>query len=212
MPEGIQLNIGRFPWLGVVQHSFHVGGKQAFAITGAILIHSTYALAAAEDVARILPQTLQNNTKLVLWKSATEKFALEVHDYVLHPEYVKGKTTASIALLDLVPPAAADFSDYVAPVRPICLPTGGLGSYENIYSVKLTDITGELQKEVHKMNFVSRDKCDQYYYEAQLHYEKMNPISPVCAVTANATVPCVWDSGTALITRQSWGFWQLVSS
>ncbi|KAF9796673.1 hypothetical protein SFRURICE_010644 [Spodoptera frugiperda] len=213
MPEGPVSDIGRFPWLGLVQHSFYIAGRVHFAITGAVLIHPGFAIAAAEDIARIEPTELKNNTKLILWGSKgkeNQKYAVDVMDYILHPQYQERLTFATIALLDLVGWSETQFNDWKAPVLPICMPVKGGGLFTDMYAIKFTDTSKEMQKEVYKMKFVDDQDCEEFYYKAQLSYGKTNPVNPVCAVSENITTPCVWDSGTALVTRQSWGFWKLL--
>ncbi|PZC73594.1 hypothetical protein B5X24_HaOG209062 [Helicoverpa armigera] len=208
MPEGKVADIGRFPWLGVVQHSFYIAGKTHFAVTGAVLIHPVFAIAAAEDISKINPAQLVNNTKLILWGGREKKYALDIKDYILHPQFQEKVTFATIALLDLI--SWGETSEWKAPVLPICMPIKGGGVFEDMYAVKLNDASGEMEKEIIKMKFVGNQDCEEFYYKAQLSYTKMNPVNPLCAVSEFATKPCVWDGGTALITRQTWGFWKLI--
>uniref|UniRef100_A0A2A4K582 Peptidase S1 domain-containing protein n=1 Tax=Heliothis virescens TaxID=7102 RepID=A0A2A4K582_HELVI len=208
MPEGTVADMGRFPWLGVVQHSFYVAGKTHFAVTGAVLIHPVFAIAAAEDISKIDPTQLTNNTKLILWGTNGKKYAIEVKDYILHPQFHERVTYATIALLDLI--SWGETSQWKAPVLPICMPIRGGGLFEDMYAVKLSDASGQITKESLKMKYVGNQDCEEFYYKAQLTYTKMNPVNPLCAVSEFSTKPCVWDGGTALITRQSWGFWKLL--
>ncbi|KAJ8711169.1 hypothetical protein PYW07_008411 [Mythimna separata] len=211
MTEGSVANIGRFPWLGIVQHTFYVAGKVRYAITGAVLIHPAFAIASAEDVAKINPDQIRNNTQLILWGNKEKKYALDVMDYILHPEYQDRITTASIALIDLIAWGEAQMNDWKAPVLPICLPIKGSGTLDKMFAVKMgEDAYGSMQKEVYKMNYVENQACEEFYYKAQLSFEKMNPVNPLCAISEFSKKPCVWDAGTALITRQSWGFWKLL--
>ncbi|CAB3220148.1 unnamed protein product [Arctia plantaginis] len=210
MPEGIEKDTGRFPWLGIIQYGFTVGDKRIYAISGVVLIHSLYAISAAEDLAKIDRTMLENNTELIFWKTADYKVAAPVKDYILHPEFEGEITSATLALVSMVHPFETDFNEFIAPVKPVCMPLSGIGTYNDMYVVKFTDVTGELQKEVYKMKPIDKNECDNFYVHRQLHYDKMNPTNPLCAASFNATSACVWDSGTALISRQSWGFWQLL--
>ncbi|XP_045500731.1 plasma kallikrein-like [Colias croceus] len=205
LPEGTVSDIGRFPWLGVVQHSFYIGGATRFAITGGILIHPTFVLAPAEDVARIQPATLVNNTKFIAWQTATNKYSIDVVDYYMHPEYEK-QTFATVALLELY--SRKDYG--IAPLLPICMPIRGGGAFYDMYVVKMTDEKVDLAKEVVKVNFVENQDCEEFYFQAKLNYKKMTPVKPICAKSINMKDPCVWDGGYALITRQAWGFWKLI--
>ncbi|XP_026740457.1 vitamin K-dependent protein C-like isoform X2 [Trichoplusia ni] len=210
MPEGIVSDIGRFPWLGIVQHSFYVAGKTHFAVTGAVLVHPAFAIAPAEDIAKISPDQLINNTKLILWGSKDLKYALDVKDVMLHPQYHEKVTFATIALLDLVAWGENEISEWRAPVLPICMPVKGFGTFDDIFAVKMTDVDGNMQKEIIRMNYIDDRDCAEFYYRAGLTYGKMTPVNPICAVSQFSSKPCVWDGGTALITRQSWGFWKLL--
>ncbi|VVC95857.1 unnamed protein product [Leptidea sinapis] len=50
--------------------------------------------------------------------------------------------------------------------------------------------------------------CEEFYFRAQ----RLSPVSSICAASPNHNNSCIWDSGVALITRQSWGYWKLVGS
>ncbi|KAJ8712823.1 hypothetical protein PYW08_008127 [Mythimna loreyi] len=211
MPEGTVADIGRFPWLGIVQHTFYIGGKIQHAVTGAVLIHPAFAIASADDMARINVDQIRNKTLLILWGDNKKKHAMEVKDYILHPEYQDKITSASIALVDLIAWGEAQMNDWKAPVPPICMPIKGSGTYDNpMYAAKMSDTYGKMDKEIMKMKFVENPACEEFYYKNHLTYGKMNPTNPLCAVSEFSKTPCVWDAGTALITRQSWGFWKLL--
>ncbi|KAI8439086.1 hypothetical protein MSG28_012950 [Choristoneura fumiferana] len=237
--------IGRFPWIGVIQHDFYIGGKMVFAITSAVLIHPAYALASAMDMARIDRKTLTyvirtnfnlvgrkphrrdggrgrvadgaerrrlrsvtNNTHMILWHSATKKYSIDIIDYTLHPEY-ETTTLASFALVELMT-AGETRPAHPAPVLPVCMPIKGAGAYDNLYAVKMTDESGELQKEVYQMDYIENDDCNTFYDKAELTYKKMSPVYQLCAAAHASRKPCVWDAGAALVTRQNWGFWKLL--
>jgi hypothetical protein len=53
----------------------------------------------------------RNNTKFVVWHNPTIKYALDVLDYTVHPEYLQGVTEASLALLELDNLGVVGFSD-----------------------------------------------------------------------------------------------------
>ncbi|XP_059057826.1 uncharacterized protein LOC131851352 [Achroia grisella] len=203
-------DIGRFPWLGVVQHSFYIGGKTRFAITAAILVHPAFAIAPAEDIARILPESLMNNTKFILWYSNTIKYSIDVVDYVLHPDYLEKVTQATIALLELNTYGETGLSDNSQPVLPVCMPVRGSGTFSDLHAVRMTDVSGELQKEIRQMSFINKRDCTEFYYRAKLSYKMMAPTYPICAASHTQMEPCVWDGGVALISRQSWGYWKLL--
>ncbi|XP_041982456.1 uncharacterized protein LOC121735626 [Aricia agestis] len=213
LPEG-QVADSRFPWLGVVQHSFVLAGATRFAITGAVLIHPGYAIAAADDIARIHPEIMENNTKLILWKG-DKRYALDVHSYSLHPEYGEGGaggtggTVATLALLELVNTRGISGAGVDSPVLPVCLPVRGAGSFSELYAVKTTDDDGELHKELLKMNLVEEQDCEEFYYKAKLDHKSMSPVSPICA-RATAPDACVWEAGVALVAKQNWGQWTLL--
>ncbi|XP_060804938.1 uncharacterized protein LOC132902738 [Amyelois transitella] len=210
VPEG-NVPIGRFPWLGVIQHTFYMGGKARYAVTSGTLIHPVYAIAAAEDIARIPRETILNNTKFILWHSETTKYAIEVQDYLLHPEYEEKVTFATLALVELITNGETGFSSYPSVVLPICLPLSGAGTYDQLFSVRITDDGGELHKEATKVNYVGNKDCEEYYYQKGLTYEMMKPRRPLCAVATSQGAPCVWDAGSVLITRQSWGHWMIIA-
>ncbi|XP_073962044.1 uncharacterized protein [Choristoneura fumiferana] len=179
-----------------------------FAITSAVLIHPAYALASAMDMARIDRKTLTNNTHMILWHSATKKYSIDIIDYTLHPEY-ETTTLASFALVELMT-AGETRPAHPAPVLPVCMPIKGAGAYDNLYAVKMTDESGELQKEVYQMDYIENDDCNTFYDKAELTYKKMSPVYQLCAAAHASRKPCVWDAGAALVTRQNWGFWKLL--
>ncbi|CAK1550322.1 unnamed protein product [Leptosia nina] len=203
--EGIVSDISRFPWLGVVQHTFYIGGTNRFAITTGILIHPGYVIAPAEDIARIQPGSLINNTQFIIWQSATNKYVSPVTDFFLHPEYEK-TTYATLAVLQIFTRGETG----PAPVLPICMPTSGGGSFEDFFVIKMTDAKADLAKEFIKMKFMDNQDCEEFYFKAQLNYKKMAPERPICATAESKTESCLWDAGAALVTRQSWGFWKLI--
>ncbi|XP_052751062.1 uncharacterized protein LOC113517758 [Galleria mellonella] len=208
-PEGMSPDIGRFPWLGVIQHSFYIGGAVRFAVTAGVLVHPAYAIAPAEDIAKILPETIMNNTKFILWYSDSLKYSIDVKDYVLHPDYQK-VTQATIAVLELNTHGETGLSDNSQPVLPVCMPVRGAGTFSDLYAVKMTDESGELQKEIRQMSFVNSQDCAEFYYKANLSYKMMAPTNPICAASLMQTDSCIWDGGVALISRQSWGYWKLL--
>ncbi|XP_072945082.1 uncharacterized protein [Epargyreus clarus] len=138
-PEGKVPDIGRFPWIGVVQHSFYLGGKTRFAITTGVLIHPAYAIAPAEDISKIQTEALTNNTKFIVWQRESLKYIMDVFDYYLHSEFHDGETFASLALLQLSTQGETGVGDVAAPVLPICLPVKGAGVYSDLYAVRMTD-------------------------------------------------------------------------
>ncbi|XP_037293047.1 uncharacterized protein LOC115454730 isoform X2 [Manduca sexta] len=196
--------------MGILQHSFYMGEKTRYAVTGAVLIHPGYAIAAAEDIAKIHPEQLTNNTQFILWESQDRKYSMDVVDYILHPEYMEKVTIATIALLQLFTMTDDGFTNTPAPVLPICLPISGAGVFTDLYTVRMNDENQELIKETMKMSFVDNKDCEEFYYRANLNYKKMAPQSSVCVTSEQVMDPCVWDGGIALVTRQSWGFWKLL--
>ncbi|XP_063829181.1 uncharacterized protein LOC135078582 [Ostrinia nubilalis] len=210
IPDGATDDIGRFPWMGIIQHTFYMGGRSRFAVTSGILIHPEYVIASAEDMARIHPETLANTTQFVAWHSKDVKYTVDVKDYTLHPEFVEGSTLASIALVELHNYGQIGYSEAGSPILPICMTVTGAGSLSDLYAIKMTDVKGEVFKEAYKMSFVEDKDCEEFYYKAKLTYKKMRPINPICAVVDQLTTPCVWDGGSALVTRQGWGYWKLV--
>ncbi|XP_053611133.1 uncharacterized protein LOC128675635 [Plodia interpunctella] len=209
VPEG-RVPIGRFPWLGVVQHKFYVGGQVKFAVTAGVLVHPAYAIASAEDIARVPRTHLFNNTKFILWNSENTKIALDVQDYLLHPEYEEKVTFATLALLELITYGYTGISDYKSVVLPICMPVTGAGTFDKLYSVRYTDDGGEINKEVNRMTLVPHSQCEEFYYQTGLSYDKMKPRRPLCASVESQKRACVWDAGSVLFARQSWGHWMIL--
>ncbi|RVE47121.1 hypothetical protein evm_008198 [Chilo suppressalis] len=210
MPEGQVDDIGRFSWLGVIQHSFMLGGEMRYAVTTGVLIHPSFVLAPATDIAKIPPVSLRNSTNFVLWQNFNVKYALDVKDYSLHPEFSGGKTLASVALLELFPTGYIGVADVENPTLPICLNLDGIIPLTELYAIQVTDVKGEIAKVVHKMRYVSETDCDEFYNRAGLGSSKMKPSRYVCAVSELQRESCVWDAGTVLVTRQSWGYWKLI--
>ncbi|XP_053610380.1 uncharacterized protein LOC128675177 [Plodia interpunctella] len=210
VPEGT-VPIGRFPWLGVVQHTFYVAEKARFAVTAGVLVHPAYAIASAEDMARVPRTQLFNNTKFIMWHSNEEKFTVDVRDYLLHPEFEEKVTFATLALLELITYGYTGISDYETVVLPICMPVTGFGgTFDEIYSVRITDETAEMHKEANKMNYVPARECDDFYNKAGLSYDKMKPRRPLCASVESQKRACVWDAGSVLFARQTFGHWMIL--
>ncbi|KAL4714312.1 hypothetical protein ACJJTC_009664 [Scirpophaga incertulas] len=210
MPEGASPDIGRFPWLGVVQHNFLIGGQPRFAVTTGVFIHPKFAIALAEDIAKIAPSSVMNNTKFIVWYSKSIKFVLDVTDYTLHPEYSEGVTVATLALLEINTRGEIGVPEVGTPILPVCLNIEGGGTLDDLYVIKMTDVQGELTKEAFKMDFVENKDCDEFYQKAQLTYTKMKPTYYLCAMSQHLNEVCVWDGGMALVSRHNWGYWKLI--
>ncbi|XP_063365915.1 uncharacterized protein LOC134654380 [Cydia amplana] len=204
VPEGVvpKDQMGRFPWIGIIQHDFYIAETMRYAITTGVLIHPAYALAPAEDMAKINRQTITNTTRFIVWFSDTVRHTMGVEDYVMHHEYELEKTYASIALVEIIPHGATT-RGHPSVIYPICLPYKGSGTFDKLYVVRMTDATGELMKEVTKVDYVEKEDCDRFYEKAELNYELMMPSESICA-TAQAQQPaCVWDGGAVLVSRRA---------
>ncbi|XP_063625524.1 uncharacterized protein LOC134797228 [Cydia splendana] len=205
-----QEQFGRFPWLGVIQYDFFYAGKMRYALTGAVRIHPWYALAPAEDVFKIDRETVSNSTHFIVWHSAEVKYYMGVQDYILHHEFSTNITFATLAMMVLVPDKFNKLG-HAGPALPICLPAKGSGAFRNFYVVRMSDVTGELRKEVTKVDLVHKDDCITFYKKAQLDYKMMAPTHMLCAVVhARRAQPCIWDSGAVLVSRESELYWTLL--
>ncbi|KAJ2952376.1 hypothetical protein O0L34_g4660 [Tuta absoluta] len=203
----------RFRWLGVVQHRFYMAERMQFAITPGVLIHPGYVLAPAEDIGKIPHNLFANGTNFIVWGKGGEKYSLRVIDYILHPDYTSHVTSATVALVIL-----EDWSSrsVQAPVGPMCLPLRGMGTFDNLYVIKLNDEKGEIRKQILKVDYVENTQCSEFYYRAHLTYEKMKPQYPLCAVVAPPVAGgdppplCLWDNGSLLVARLHDVYWTLL--
>ncbi|KAI5638665.1 hypothetical protein NE865_08721 [Phthorimaea operculella] len=176
----------RFRWLGVVQHKFYLAERIQYAIAPGVLIHPGYVLAPAEDIGKIPHNLFANGTNFIVWGKGGEKYSLQVTDYILHPDYTNHVTSATVAL--------------------IILEDWARGSIQQ---------TGEIRKQILKVDYVENTQCSEFYYRAQLTYDKMTPQYPLCAVVAppaggEPPAPCLWDNGSLLVARLHDVYWTLV--
>ncbi|XP_047992681.1 coagulation factor XI-like [Leguminivora glycinivorella] len=199
---------GRFPWLGVIQYDFFYAGKMRYAITGAVRIHPWYALAAAEDIYKIDRSTITNSTHFIVWHSAEVKYYMGVLDYILHYEFTTNVTLATLAMMVLIPDKPNKLG-HAGPALPICLPAKGSRSLKHLFVTRISDVTGELRKEVTKVHHVKDHECKEFYKKSELDYKMMAPSHMVCVAAANAK-PCVWDGGALLVSRESGLYWTLL--
>ncbi|XP_063625615.1 uncharacterized protein LOC134797322 [Cydia splendana] len=173
--------IGRFPWLGVIQHDFYSADTMRYSITGAVLIHPEYALASAEDMAKIDKDIVRNSTYFMVWYSSVVKYTMGVEDYKLNQEY-ETMTYATTALVKIVRDRTIE-----------------LGDPEN----------GEFQKEVSTMDIVDVKNCDLYDEKAEPELKMLVPTYPICATAQGVDFTCFMDSGAVLVSRDSNEFWTL---
>ncbi|CAG9788483.1 unnamed protein product [Diatraea saccharalis] len=190
VPEGFVDNIGRFSWLGVIQHTFTLGGDMRYAVTTGVLVHPFFVLAPVEDIAKIPPESLRNNTKFVIWQSQQIKYVLDVKDYSLHPEFSSGTTWASVALLELYPSPYIGFADVKDPILPVCLNLEGVMPLTDLYAIQITDARGAgcgaparfifmpsylqwIEEVISMEDIDAEDRDDETY---KIYYRRLSPI------------------------------------
>ncbi|XP_047992689.1 uncharacterized protein LOC125231293 [Leguminivora glycinivorella] len=179
-----------------------------YSITGAVLIHPEYALASAEDMAKIERDIVRNSTYFIVWYSSTVKYTMGVADYKLNDEY-ETMTYATTALVKIINEHHS-LGD-PGPIMQICMPiTGTSTTFGNIYAIKVTDEYGDFLKEVTTMDVVDVKNCDLYDDKAEPEMKMLVPTFPICASAQGVQVTCFIDSGAVLVSRDSNEYWTLL--
>ncbi|XP_047032312.1 uncharacterized protein LOC124639125 [Helicoverpa zea] len=100
VPEGHLGQSGAFKWLGVLQVHIQDFDKRHVALTGIVLIKPKFALANANDVARIPERVFKEDTVAVFIPAEDTPVALSVISFVVHPEY-GDSMVHSLAIIEL---------------------------------------------------------------------------------------------------------------
>ncbi|XP_041972077.1 uncharacterized protein LOC121728047 [Aricia agestis] len=193
------VDIERYPWLGVLYYSYEGEDGEARAVTTVSLIHAEFVIAPAADLGPMPKDDFRSRTRVLLgedWGGEGRR----VRNYVLHPEY--DETYNTVALVQL----ATTVRDIK--IKPLCPPPERLRN-PDFYIVKFAEDYNTLQKQVIPVTHVPASLCKEFYVRANLYARRMRPPHVACAVTLEARV-CVWDAGAALVARDVWGRWQLL--
>ncbi|KAJ8708220.1 hypothetical protein PYW07_010345 [Mythimna separata] len=172
------------------------------SVTTVVLIQKEFVIAAAADIGPMPKHNFRKNTRVLLGES-WERPGRRVRNYVLHPEY--GETYNTVALVQLSSPVRD------TTIKPVCPPPDVLRN-PVFYVIKMKEDIDNLEKEVIDVMHIPGKMCREFYISANLYSRKMRPPYVACAVSVKADGVCVWGAGSALVSRDVWGRWQLVST
>ncbi|XP_053620183.1 uncharacterized protein LOC128680796 isoform X2 [Plodia interpunctella] len=129
-----------------------------------------------------------------------------VASYVLHPEYEEKGIYNTVALVQLKDPVL--LTKHIK-IRPLCPPPEFIRD-PDFYVVKFTDDFNDLQKVVIPVIHIPGDLCKEFYIAANLYARNMRPPHVACVISAEEGKTCVWNAGSALVSRDAWGRWMLL--
>ncbi|XP_059062719.1 uncharacterized protein LOC131855457 [Achroia grisella] len=194
------VELTEYPWLGILYYSNYGDVGESRAVATVALIQEEFVVAVAADIGPMPKRNFRANSRVLLGEDWSAE-GRRIRNYVLHPEY--GETYNTIALVQLKDPVRE------RNIKPLCAPPDLLRNPE-FYVVKFKDDYNQLQKEVLPVSHIPSNMCRDFYVTANLYARKMRPPHVACAVCMQTTRPCVWQAGTALVSRDVWGRWQLL--
>ncbi|XP_032521736.2 uncharacterized protein LOC116773417, partial [Danaus plexippus] len=195
------VDITQYAWLGIFYYSYYGADGEDRSVTTVALIQAEFVIAPAADIGPIPKHDFRKNSRILLgqdWGPSNYR----VRNYVIHPEYED--TYNTIALIQLSTPVRSET------LKPLCPPPLRLRNPE-FYVVKFKD--GDdynvLQKQVFPVTHIQSTLCRDFYVRSNLYAKRMRPPHVACAVSLEDSV-CVWNAGSALVTRDIWGRWLLL--
>ncbi|XP_061719276.1 uncharacterized protein LOC133526602 [Cydia pomonella] len=207
--------VGRYPWLGVIQYDFYSADTMRYSITGAVLIHPEYALAPAEDMAKIDKDILRNSTYFIVWYSPTVKYTMGVESYNLNKEY-ETLTYATTALVKIVRDRTIELGDPGKSFFPCFIALGGY-HYHTVAAFRCEVPSDEFAcgDDSTMLRFAPISRCPpgsavRDVYERKCPEHKMLvPTYPICASAQGVHFTCFMESGSVLVSRDSNEYWTL---
>ncbi|CAG4966207.1 unnamed protein product [Colias eurytheme] len=199
-------NIGEnasFPWLGVLRVHVHKGSNFQTALSGLLLIKTTYAIVSGSDVARVSRHLLRTDSKAMFITSDGKYWTCGVKDYIMHPEY-EYTTYNTLALIEL--DIDKDNENY-SNLKPICWPSYLYNASTYLYALGYTDENQILEKVIYKMQYVSLPLCEEFYNRAGTSGGKLPQYQ--CGYAINNKKNCAWDNGMVLASNST-GFWSVI--
>ncbi|XP_062532749.1 uncharacterized protein LOC101746599 [Bombyx mori] len=127
----------------------------------------------------------------------------KIKDYMTHPEY-EYATMNTIAVLEF---DMEDENHIYLP--PICIPGYSFNASNQLYAAGYTDENMFLEKTLHKLQYVNKDICDEFYNRAKLSEGLKEPKHYLCGFAVNNKKDCVWENGMVLASNSS-GKWHLI--
>ncbi|PZC74479.1 hypothetical protein B5X24_HaOG207836 [Helicoverpa armigera] len=156
VPEGHLGQSSAFKWLGVLQVHIQDFDKRHVALTGIVLIKPKFALANANDVARIPERVFKEDTVAVFIPAEDTPVALSVISFVVHPEY-GDSMVHSLAIIELNNTQIKGFS-----LTPVCLSREHFKKSKTVYLTGFTDEYETLEKVIHKIQTLDNPVCDGF--------------------------------------------------
>uniref|UniRef100_A0A2A4IV93 Peptidase S1 domain-containing protein n=1 Tax=Heliothis virescens TaxID=7102 RepID=A0A2A4IV93_HELVI len=204
LPEGLLGQTPDFMWLGLLQVHIRDFDRRHVAISGIVLIKPKYAIANADDVARIPERVFKQDTVAVFIRATNTPHAQSVLSYTVHPEY-EDSTVHSLAIVEL------DTSDSEGiQLIPICLPTQRDKQSKKLYLTGYTDENDNLEKVIYQIRTLNNKVCDEYYERTWVSDKSSIPSASVCGYAPYSSINCQWDDGMALVSNATSGVFTLM--
>ncbi|KAJ8708205.1 hypothetical protein PYW07_010330 [Mythimna separata] len=197
-------NLGQsadYSWLGVL----HVRiDPEWIATTGIVLIKTKYALAIADDVARIPQHIFKSDSRAMFLPTRDKPWFVDLVSYVTHPEYeISSLNSIAIIELDL-----DDLEEF--PLTPVCLATVKIFSASRyIYLAGFTHENQTLEKVFYKIEHLDEEVCKEFYNRTELSPQMPLPSAQLCGHTPNIESQCIWDNGMTLLSND-FGYLNLI--
>ncbi|XP_028027460.1 uncharacterized protein LOC114240961 isoform X1 [Bombyx mandarina] len=194
------IELQKYPWSGILYYIYNGEDGETRAVTMVVLIQKEFVLGSAADIGPISNRDFREYSRVLLGENWIAP-GRRVRNYVLHPEY--GDTYNTLALVQL--------KDIVrdANIRPVCPPPERLRN-PTFYVVKFENDYTNLEKKMIQVEHIPGNWCKEFYVKANLYSLKMRPPHVACVVSLDDKYPCVWNAGSALVSRDVWGRWQLL--
>ncbi|CAH1639969.1 unnamed protein product [Spodoptera littoralis] len=195
-------NMGRssdFSWLGLFIVYLKDIDEVEEVVTGIVLIKHKYALANADDIAKIPKQVFLEQSQAMFITEGDVAVYCRPVSYVTHPEY-KTAVYSSIAVIKLAIPDDS-------PLMPICFPDISYDS-DHLYLFGYTDdnLNNIWEKVIYKIRSVDTNRCDEFYEKEGLVDRQHVPESYVCGRHQYSNASCIWDNGMVLASNTTGWF------
>ncbi|KAL0860703.1 hypothetical protein ABMA27_010044 [Loxostege sticticalis] len=198
-------NIGEsenFPWLGILRVNLHEFDQVKVAVTGLVLVKERYAIANAQDIAKIPKPVFIEDSNAMFIPKRGEPWVTKLKDYMIHHEF-EFFTYNTIALVELELEEKT-----IMPFKPVCWP-GNYFNTTNLYALGYTDDNKRMEKTLYSLQYVKPSLCKDFYNRAGFSEPKSAPTYIQCGVATNNKKDCLWENGMAMVSNSS-GKWTLI--
>ncbi|XP_050554576.1 uncharacterized protein LOC118270267 isoform X1 [Spodoptera frugiperda] len=188
-----------FSWLGLFKVSLEDYDDVDEIVTGIVLIKPNYALANAEDIAKIPKEIFLQHSEAMFISEGDVAVYYRPLSYVTHPEH-QTAVYSSIAIVKLAVPEDSQ-------VIPICFPDISYDS-DHLYLFGYTDDNDNTiwEKVIYKIQPVDTHTCARFYKNEGLVDRQHEPESYVCGRHQYSNASCIWENGMVLASNTTGWF------